>query len=202
MDTYEIKRRWYGFWRGMADNSWFRNRIVGFFVVALVVAGDLAYFMFGQSIKALIVGGVLTVLYFWLYEHFFRILNGSILLQPKFGFVAKSNPFLMVPTFTIALSCLIKLAWLQFHGPWWLWWLLSIGIRQGIRVLSAIRSALELLAKHEYNFNCAEGFLRRSAAHAVDPAKMAFDTLQYWVKDVTGESIDISDVDIHKTPLS
>lgn len=199
INWYEVKRRWRDFREDFRKNRWYRNRIIAYFILAMVVACNLAHSVFGWSKLGIISGIVLGWVYFRSYERCFSACNGGS-LAPLFRLgLLHTDMYLLMPSLTIAFSCFVELAWLRFSGPWWLWFLLLYGLSQLLRLIDALKTALQLLAQHESYASNAQSFLH-FATSRTNPARRAFELLHDWVKDITGEDIDLSNVDIYKIP--
>lgn len=190
MSRDEIRRKWEEFVRDMRTNSWYRGRLISFLVLGMLLAYNLTIFMFGCSTKAIVCGAILGVTYFVWYEKSYRMMNGSVLMRPKFGLPRDCN-YMMAPNLTILLMSIIELAWARFDGYWWNWIFLAWEVLYFRRVIRGIRYAIKILTEHEYYVSSAYGFLR-AADSLVDPHERAIEILRNWVRKTIGEDAEIN----------
>lgn len=188
---YEVRRRWYSFRTGFKENAWYRYRLIGFFVVAMVIACDLVRSTAGRSVISMANGMILGIVCFISYEKSFRTLNVLFSTLRMFG-LNSTDCYLLYPNLTIWLSCVIKLAWLRLEVHWIVWLLLIYEISNLWRYARIMKLAIELLTTHVYHADSAHFFLRHYK-DSTRPAGRAFDILHDWVEETTGDDIDVSD---------
>lgn len=177
---YEARRRWHSFWNDMRDNPRYRNRLIGFFLLAMLVALDLVFFLYGRTTTSVWAGLVLGLLYFWWYESTFRWLNRKLNMDVWRCRYFWWHRYLMMPLYTIAFGGAVKLLWthMAVHN-FWIWFSLAIALCQTVYLLRTLRLASNSLRIHEYYYNTARVLLK----HSENLDKHATKLLTDWVDD-------------------
>lgn len=186
---------WREFWHALRDSSYFRNRFIGFGIVAYVNAFDLAFFLFGRNRNSVIAAIVFGSLCWRFLERRSRAHSSAILFMPDFGLPQRFQYFFW-PTCMLALSCIIKFIWSRGeHLTWFGIYILSetfLAIRTVVRVY---RHALDQLEKHWTHVLVAKSYLLFRNRQCGDPEERMTTILEEWTGDI------YDDLDWSKNPI-